>query len=288
LALDLASAARAEAVEVICPRIIGTDRCPPQAGIAVDVRRLGSGDTLAIQCSSFFDWPLKTARWNIALPAGLAFLNGTLERSDVAVGPSERHGAYAYSGVDHASVRCEHWGDFEVWAHLHAAEDSLNWSGGSFCLLVHVTQESLTVNKYPFPFGHVRRRTVVDGVHYREQNFMLIPLDPGEDEEVAPGLASAANLQSAPVIHKEAAARAYATVSDSTIEVRVWVAVDREGRVKAVRPYDPNPEPGIPADAKAAALDAAQKWTFTPAQSLGRPVSMLYLIRVPVATIPRK
>jgi hypothetical protein len=225
---------------------------------------VGSSDTLELRTSLLGDPPLSMGHWEVVLPPGLALLTGDLRGSDLTLAKS---GYFTASGC--AYVRCERWGDFRISYGMQAAQDSTNWSTLEGAVLVHAKADSFATE---VSWPDFLRRFVVDGVHYREHSFKLIPLDPGEDERVSTEVGPNGTLQPAPAIHRESAIRASSAAGDSTVEVPVWVAVDRAGRVKAVEPTT------------GPAAEAAWKWTFTPVQSLGRPVSMLYLIRVPVSS----
>lgn len=249
------------------PKMIGTNHSAPIAWAFVDVERVGSSDSLGLGIWVGSDLPLTTARWKVVLPPGLTFLSGELGGTELVRGDRSNH------KYTRAYVRCERLGDFRIHYNIRAAKDSTNWSSMESAVLVHITPDSFASGE---TLSDRLRRIVVDGVHYRSQYLKLIPLDPGEDERVGPEVAESVSLQPAPVIHRESAIRASSAAGDSTVEVPVWVVVDRTGRVKAVEPTT------------GPAAAAAWKWTFTPAQSLGRPVSMLYLIRVPVATTAGK
>lgn len=260
-ALDALFAAHALAGMRWRPRIFGTDRVAPMAGATVQAERVGTGDTLRLSYTLGSDLPLSNVRWEVVIPSGLALISGEVGGTELTRGSNMnwRH--------PEARVRCERWGDFKIAYSIRAAQDSANWASCEGAVLVHATPESLTCRVSGPDF---LERTVVDGVHYRNYVARLIPLDPGEDERVGPEVLSNASIEAAPAIHRESAVRPAGAAVDSTAEVPVWVVIDRAGRVKAVDP------------ATGPAAEAARKWTFEPAMSLGRPVTMLYLIRVPV------
>lgn len=243
------------------PRLFGSARQPSLAWIGGDAARLGTSDTLDLQVRLGSDLPLTKADWQIELPPGLIFLAGELHGSGLNPGPQVNW------KNTHALVRCEHWGDFKVAFTIRAAADSANWSSYEQVLAVHVTPDSFTSEVLR---GQRQQSIVVDGLHFRQQLLRLIPLDPGEDERIGPEVDAKVYQQPAPAIHREAVVRAAEAVDDSTTEVPVWVVVDRNSRVKATDP------------ATGPAAEAARKWTFEPAISLGRPITMLYLIKVPV------
>lgn len=245
------------------------------AGIDLYIGRLGSSDTIRVRVAAGFDPAYgRSGEWELVIPPGMSRLSGR----------TEAHGAKRdVEGAHDLYLRCERWGDFELLATMTAMQDSLNYVRNDYRAALHVTADSFTVRNHPTPYGFVLRQYVIDGVHYRWHGVWWLPLDPGETEETALGFDSSANIHSAPVIHVETAAHIGSAPSDSSITVPVWVAVDRSGHVKDARLVNPNRERGISQATKAAALVAAWKWRFAPAYSLGRPVSTLYVIKVPVA-----
>ncbi|HEY5956466.1 MAG TPA: hypothetical protein VIV60_07940, partial [Polyangiaceae bacterium] len=261
------------------PTVFGTNTAIPLVGLSTHFVRSGTSDTLRIRVIPGVDPPLAHGHWEVSLPSGMTLLAGDLRRA----GPTA-----TLRGVYEARVRCDHWGDFELTCHIEAAKDSVASSSLSYSVQVHVTAESLAVSDTR---RRLRRETVFNAIHYRLHSGWWIPLDPGEDAEVEPGYDSAANLLSAPATRRESAMRAGLGTSDSTVEVPVYVVVNRAGCVKAVEAttsvatFDPvrrtfvaTPGRMITSADLTAASAAAWKWTFAPAHSLGRPVSMLYLI----------
>lgn len=178
-------------------------------------------------------------------------------------------------GGGHAiEVKCLRWGEFSIVGRVTVQWDSLNSGVLAGELRVRVTPDSVV------ELGSIRTLEKVwtrDGVRHVQVECIWLPLDAGEP--AGSPLARALDRRPAPLRAVPARSAALGA-GKPTVEVRVIVAVDRAGRVKATRYM------GM-ADAPAravidAALAAAREWTFPPATSEGHPASALYEIWVPV------
>lgn len=178
-------------------------------------------------------------------------------------------------GGDHAiEVKCLRWGEFSIVGRVTVQRDSLNSGVLARELRFRATPESLVVNDSRRTLEKVWTR---DGIRYVQVECIWLPLDTGEP--AGSPLARALDRRPAPLRAVPARSAALGA-GKPAVEVRVIVAVDRAGRVKATR-YMGMADP--PARAVIdAALAAAREWTFPPATSEGHPASALYEIWVPV------
>ncbi len=242
----------------------GIDEVP--VSIDLFVRRIGASDTIAVKqiVNVRYEHPTR-GKWSTGLPQGLTLCSGVTD------GEGNRA---EVSRVHEALVRCDGWGSFEMRGSLFAAVDSANWAADESFISFILTPDTFGVVKY----GHVRFDCVVDGVHYRRQGVWWTPLDPGE-AVIEPS--TRPRVGEAPTVHVERAVRPMSSTDSSSVEIPVLVAVSRAGRVKDAQPY--GLLRGVSEASKQAAVAAAWKWRFAPAMSKGQPISMIYVIKVPVS-----
>ena len=220
------------------------------------------------------DEPLTNSRWEVVLPPGLARLSGALSGAALERGASGNN-----FSLGEALVLVERPGLFHIGLSVLASRDSSTWSRLEYNHVIRVSPDSFETVKQ-IDWSTLRDQVVMDGVHYGICELEAVPLDPGEDEQDVPIHPFYGLDKGPPVVEQHAAKRPRIASAVGTIEVPIRVAVDRTGRVKAVSVSDawgraPTPD-------EQAALEAARKWRFTPTIQKGRPVTALYLIRVPV------
>ena len=235
-----------------------------------------SSDTLLIHATVHFLSPCEAWRgeWRVTLPEGLEHVSGQLEGSGLTA---------QIRGVHEIRARRTRWGAFQIRGSFRTGVDSLNWTSHDNLLEMQATIDSFFVaNRPAHHYGILNRVHMLGGVRHRKVHWSggtWLPLDPGEDEAIEPGFYEHMFKSPLPAMHKESGRFAGASASDSTIHLTVLVAVNRAGLVKDVYTY---PAPITPRPILDSAVVAARKWRFEPAISLGRPVSALYSIKVPV------
>lgn len=236
-------------------------------GLAFMIHRRAEGDSLRLLVNASAGGSATGhASWEVTLGEGLQAVEGATSGDGSPTNVSGRH---------LIEVRCDRWGDFTMIGRVRTAADSLN----SGMLVVEwrfrATPESLIVQSTGRTLEH---EWVRNGVHHGLVGSFWLPLDTGE----AAASSSAQGVVKRPKpLHSVSGRSGSVGALVTAIDVRVIVAVDRAGRVKAARymgmlPKDPAPQ------VVEAALAAARQWTFSPAVSQGQPVSALYEIWVPV------
>lgn len=235
-----------------------------------------SPDTLRILATIHFFSPCEAWRgeWRVTLPEGLEHVSGPLEGRGLTA---------QIRGVHEIRARRTRWGAFQIHGSLKTGVDSLNWTSHELLVEIRTSPDYFAAVGGPPPGLGVRnQKHVLGGLHHRKVHWSggtWLPLDAGEDEAIEHGFYERLNKAPLPTTYKESARFAGASASDSTIHLTVLVAVSRSGLVKDVYTYN---APITPRPILDSAVVAARKWRFEPAVSLGRPVSALYSIRVPV------
>jgi len=243
---------------VSTPEVNG-ERCPDTMEVYIDVQ-------FRRPCT------LWRGEWHVTLPEGLEHVGGKLAGSGLT---SEIRGRHV------VRARRSRWGEFQIRGSFKTGVDSLNWTSHDIVVEAHCSPGQYSFHHNPPPdFGILNRKHVLGGVHHREMlsAWLWLPLDPGEDEPVEHGFDMRLHKSPVPARYKQTSRFASAATSDSSVQVPIIVAVSRDGLVKDT--YTPNL--GVPRAILDSAVVAARKWRFEPAVSLGRPVSALYTIKVPV------
>ena len=260
------------AVEASMPRFLPPGPPPPPASMSTHWLRYDGSDTLNLSTSVFFSETCEgwSGEWRILLPEGLELVEGRVEGSGLTS---------LIKGLHIARVRCTRWGTFVIRGWFRTGLDSLNWTSHNYQVEVRATPDSFEYRHLPSPPLNVTNwKHVLGGIHHRSTGWVWLPLDPGESETVEPGFDERNQKAPPPALHKASGAVAGAVTQDSVVSMPVLVAVARDGTVKDVYTHIR----GVHNAVLAAAIEAARRWTFTPAKSFGQPASALYEIRVPV------
>ena len=251
---------------------------PPPAWMDVVVSPTQEPDTITVEVLVGFDEPCEqwTGAWSITLPKDVVLISG----------PAGGLGSTSsIRGVHRLRIKPLRSGTFLLRGTFRTALDSLNWTSHEFVGELRIAPDSLVYKRHPLPYGIANQKHVMAGVHHRRfwPRGTWLPLDPGETEEVEPGLDERLFRSPPPASKKAFGVAGGASTDDSTVFVPVLVAVDRNGNVKDVYTH----MRVVPRPMLDAAVEAAREWAFPPAESYGMPVSALYEIQVPVL-VPRR